>query len=68
MKVARIAVAIAVAMTLPSAFAASAGDTTDKDQAPGASAAKWYDAGSFERQSEQGKAQLDRQGFPQYVQ
>lgn len=69
MKVARIAAVIAIAMTMPSAFAAGMEDNTGKDQASGTTTARqWYEAGDFERQSEQGKAELDRQGFPQYGQ
>ncbi len=70
MKATRIAVAtILIAITLPSAYAADAQANTGSDQASGMTAAhKWYEAGDFQRQSEQGKAALDRQGFPQYAQ
>ena len=70
MKVTRIAIAtVLVALALPSAYAAGTEANVGSDQASGmTSARKWYEAGDFERQSEQGKAALDRQGFPQYAQ
>ncbi len=69
MKVARIASVIAIVIAMPSAFAAGMGDITEKDQASVASSARqWYQTGDFERQSAYGRAELDRQGFPQYGQ
>lgn len=68
MKLARIAVAIAIATTMAGAFGATSDAEKVTGQIPAATTAQnWYKAGDRARQCEQGKAELDRQGFPQYV-
>ncbi len=68
MKLTRIAAVIAIALTMSNAFAAGMEDNPGNGQASATTARKWYEAGDLQRQSEQGKAELDRQGFPQYAQ
>ena len=64
MKLTRIAAVIAIAMTMPSAFAAGMEDNAGKDQTSGATTArKWYESGDRALQSVQGEA-VGLPGFP----
>jgi hypothetical protein len=66
MRISRLAAALAIALASSGAFAAdqSAGEQRD----PTATSSQWYQAGERERYSEEQKAQLEREGFPQYAQ
>ncbi len=62
MRLTRIAAVIAIAMTMPAAFAAGMEDNAGQYQASGATTArKWYESGDLALQS----AQTAPQGFPQ---
>ncbi|MGH8681572.1 MAG: hypothetical protein ACREVS_10480 [Burkholderiales bacterium] len=60
MKASQLAVALAFALATTAGFAAGADNAAETDRT-------WYQTGEFEQQSEQGKVNLERQGFPQYI-
>jgi hypothetical protein len=67
MKLAKIAVVIAIALPMASAFAANESADTGTNQTQAAAPQhKWYEAGEFALQAEKERAALDRAGFPQY--
>lgn len=70
MRTSKLATALAIAAAMTTAYAASAAyaASTSADVAATAESDRmWYEAGEKAAQSEKGKAQLERQGFPQYV-
>lgn len=64
----KLAVALAIALATTTAFAAGADGTAAANDQVMQTEQTWYQAGEFKVQAEQARAELERQGFPQYVQ
>lgn len=61
MKASTLAVALAIALATTTGFAVAA------DKPAVTSDQTWYQAGEFKVQAEQARAELEAQGFPQYI-
>jgi hypothetical protein len=68
MTTSKLAVALAIAFATATPFAVWAeGTAAASDQAAAVETDRtWYQAGEFKLQAEQARAELERQGFPQY--
>jgi hypothetical protein len=65
MKATTLILAMTLATSTFGAYAAPAAGT-EEGSTTSATQREWYQAGTFEQQDEAQKAELQRQGFPQY--
>ncbi len=64
MKTSKLAVVLAIALA---SGAAAAADAPNANEPQFTGAKEWFQASERVRQSEEQKARLERQGFPQYI-
>lgn len=69
MKTSKLASALVLALATTAAFAADEATVPSERRSPAASSGhQWYQANERTLQSEEQKARLEREGFPQYTQ
>lgn len=68
MTTSKLAVALAIALATTTGFAVAADKAAVTSDQVAQTDRAWYEAGEFKVQAEQARAELERQGFPQYNQ